>query len=364
MNTVSSPYAQRLAAVRRHLAEWGVQAVLISSAANRRWLTGFTGSWGFVLVSAEQALLATDFRYWEQARQQAPDFTLFQWRRNTEKAMPAEFLAQAGVNRVGLEANDVTLAAYETWRTATGIDFTPLKSSVEPLRAVKTQFELGKIRAAAAITDRAMQQMQTLAQPGLSERQLAWALEKAMREDGASGMAFDVIVASGPNAALPHHHPGERQLEIGDAIVIDMGAELDGYHSDLTRTFFLGSDPTARFREVYHLVWQAQEAALRGLRAGLTGQAADALARDVITAAGHGEQFGHSLGHGVGLEIHEEPRLAASNDKPLPERAVVTVEPGVYIPGWGGVRIEDLVVLTADGLEMLSACPKTPVIDI
>lgn len=364
MTPLTLPYAQRLADVRRHLPAWGVQAILISGPANRRWLTGFTGSWGYALVSAEHALLATDFRYWEQARQQAPHFTLFKWQRNAEGTMPADFLSQVGVTNIGLEAEHTTLATFETWRKVAAINYVSVKKSLEPLRAVKAQAELDKIRAAAAITDRAMQQVANLARPGLTESQLAWALEKAMREAGASGMAFDVIVASGPNAALPHHHPGQRQLAIGDAIVIDMGAELDGYHSDLTRTFFLGSDPTARFREIYHLVWQAQEQALRSLRAGLTGQAADALARDVIAAAGHGEHFGHSLGHGVGLEIHEEPRLAASNTEPLPKGAVVTVEPGVYLPDWGGVRIEDLVALTADGSVMLSTCPKTPVIDI
>ena len=364
MASLPSPYSYRLALVRRQLAAWAVDAVLISSPANRRWLTGFTGSWGHVLVSAEKALLATDFRYWEQARQQAPDFTLFTWRNTEAESMPRQFLSQIGATTVGLEAAHTTLATYEAWRKVEEVNWTALKDTLEPWRAVKTATELTQIRAAAAVTDHAMAQVPSLARPGLTERQLAWELEKQLREVGEAGLAFDIIVASGPNAALPHHHPGGRALTIGDAIVVDMGAELDGYRSDLTRTFFLGADPTAKFREVYNLVWQAHENVLRHLRAGLTGKAADALARDVITAAGHGEHFGHGLGHGVGLEIHEAPRLAAGNEEPLPAGAVVTVEPGVYLPDWGGVRLEDLVVLTESGLEMLSNAPKTPVIDI
>ena len=232
------------------------------------------------------------------------------------------------------------------------------------MRAVKSAEEIDVIVRAAAITDAAMNQVNQLARVGMSEKELAWQLERTMREAGADGMAFTVIVASGPNAARPHHRPGERQLQAGDAIVIDMGAMLDGYHSDLTRTFYLGSEPDEQFWTIYNLVLAAQEAALAGIQAGLTGKEADALARDVIAAAGHGAHFGHGLGHGVGLEIHEAPWLSVVREKERVDAGMVTsVEPGVYIPGWGGVRIEDLALVMENGVRCLSQAAKNPIID-
>jgi Xaa-Pro aminopeptidase len=195
----------------------------------------------------------------------------------------------------------------------------------------------------------------------LSESQLAWELEKTMREAGAEGMAFDVIVASGPNAALPHHHPGDRRLQEGDSLIVDMGAKLDGYHSDMTRTFYIGNQPDERFSEIYDLVQTAQTAVLDHLKPGMTGKEVDALARNLIAEAGYGDYFGHGLGHGVGLFIHEGPSLSPRSEEEIIDvDMVLTVEPGIYISGWGGVRIEDLIVITRDGYESISHCPKTP----
>ncbi len=355
-------YHERLSHVRQQFAAWDVDGILITSPANRRWLSGFTGSAGQLIVTSPAALLATDSRYWEQAGQQAPAFTVWPLGHDREGDFRAAIAGSGGM-RLGIEAQHVTLAEYNNLRRVEGVTWVQLGETVEPMRAVKSEAEIDLIAQAAAITDAAMNQVNQLARAGMSEKELAWQLERTMREAGADGMAFTVIVASGPNAARPHHRPGERRLQAGDAIVIDMGAMLDGYHSDLTRTFHLGPTPDEQFWTIYKLVLAAQEAALAGIRAGLTGKEADALARDVIAAAGHGEHFGHGLGHGVGLEIHEEPRLSVLREKEkLVSGMVTSVEPGVYIPGWGGVRIEDLTLVTENGVHCLSQAVKDPII--
>jgi Xaa-Pro aminopeptidase len=350
---------QRIETVRTLLDKWEVDAMLIGSPHNRRWLSGFTGSFGWLLVSAEKAILGTDFRYVEQAGRQTPEFDLFKWVRADGLDAWRQFLGRE--TRIGIESQYITLADYATMQQLDGVAWKPLAMTVEPLRDVKDSAEIEQIRAAAAITDFAMAQVHRLAQPGVTERELAWQLEKIMREHGADGLAFETIVASGPNGALPHHRPTDRKLQIGDNITIDMGARLDGYHSDMTRAFYLGDEPDEQFWTIYNLVLSAQQNVLDHLKAGLTGAETDALARDVIAKAGYGANFGHGLGHGVGLFIHEGPRLAATENGVIPAGAAVTVEPGVYIPGWGGVRIEDLVIVTQDGIEVLSKCQKKPI---
>lgn len=353
----------RLALIRQQLPAWQSDGILITSATNRRWASGFTGSAGQLLITADKALIATDFRYWEQAKAQAPAFDLFQHQRTDDDTK--KMLAAANVSRLALEAKQISLYEAENLRKlGEGIEWVPLEKSLEGLRQVKTAVEIEALRAAAAITDYAMSQINEIAQPGMSERALAWELEKTMRERGADGLAFDIIVASGPHGAYPHHRAGDRQLQEGDTIVVDMGCQLNGYRSDLTRTFHLGNNPSEQFWEVYNLVLSAQQAALAALRPGLTLRQADAAARDVITAAGHGDHFGHGLGHGVGLDIHEDPFMSfrAGEAETLVAGATITVEPGVYLPGWGGVRIEDFVQVTDNGVVMLSNCPKNPII--
>lgn len=352
---------ERLELVRQNLEAWQVDGVLIGSGSNRRWLSGFTGSAGWLLVTQDKALLGTDFRYWEQAIAQAPAFTLFQFQAG--KTSWIDLIRAAGVARIGLEANFVTVFQREELDKVSEVSWVNLKSTVELWRRVKSGGELALIRQAAGITDRMMAQVNELARPGQTERQLAWELEKGMREMGASEMAFEVIVASGLHSALPHHRPGERQLEVGDAIVVDMGAAVNGYRSDLTRSFYLGSEPTEQFWQVYHLVLAANQKVLAEARPGMTSKAIDALARDLIGAAGHADHFGHGLGHGVGLDIHEEPRLSPMLEEAvIPAGVIVTVEPGVYLPGWGGVRLEDLAYVTEKGFEAISQCPKNPII--
>lgn len=353
----------RITAVRQQFANWEVDALYVTNPTHRRWLSGFTGSAGFLLITADDATLATDFRYWEQAMNQAPTFTLFRQKRQSGET--ESLFTDSGAARIGFESSHLTVADFNALPNPDGITWVPLATTLEPLRRVKSAAEIEKIRAAAAITDQAMAAFPTLAKPGITETALAWELEKIMRSAGATGLAFPIIVASGPNAALPHHRPGSRTLQAGDAIVVDMGAELDGYKSDMTRTFHLGSQPSDDFWRVYNLVLAAQEVALAQMRPGMSGKEMDSLARDVITAGDHGDHFGHSLGHGVGLDIHEAPWLSQRYPNLIVGAGEITsVEPGIYLPGWGGVRIEDLVLLTKTGPEMISHCPKTPIIPI
>lgn len=354
----------RLKAVRAQLVEWDVDGVYITNPTNRRWLSGFTGSSGYLVITADEAILATDSRYTIQAAVQSPHFTLYKQTSEPDEAQ--RVVEMASVHTLAIEGDDMTVSALAKLRDRTkGVEWRPLENLIAPLRQVKSEQELATITRAAAITDQAMAQVPLLANPGMTEQELAWQLERFMREAGADGLAFEIIVASGPNAARPHHHPGERELQAGDAIIIDMGAALDGYKSDMTRTFFLGNSPDEKFTEVYNTTLTAQTAALKGLKAGISGKTAHMLAHNVIDGAGYGEHFGHGLGHGLGLDIHEQPRLSRlAPDTPLPAGSVVTVEPGIYLEGWGGVRIEDLVVLTDDGIVLLSHAPKDPVITL
>lgn len=353
----------RINALRARLDDWQVDAVLISDHTSRRWLTGFTGSFGFVIVTRSRAILATDGRYWTQGRQQSPDFELYEYVR--ESGAMAKLIESAESPRIALEAEVVTLAEMGELNEAVGVTYVARKEMIAPLRMVKSAEEIAAIRAAAVIADDTMQQMYTLATVGKTERQLAWELESHMRQLGADKIAFDIIVASGPNGAKPHHRPSDRPLQIGDAITVDLGALLNGYHSDLTRAFHLGDNPSDRFWEIYTLVEDAHGAAMVGIRPNMNGIEMDALARNVIAASDLEPAFKHSLGHGVGLDIHEYPRLSKHADEtPIPVGTVFSVEPGVYLDGWSGIRIEDLVVMREDSVESLSHCPKSPIISV
>lgn len=356
----TSIFQERLTAVRHKLAEWEVDGVLIASPANRRWLSGFTGSNGQLLITADKALIATDFRYYTQATDQSPDFALFKHQRTAEDTR--NFLAEAGVARVGVEAKHTTLAQMDELVQVENVTWVGLEKTVEPLRQVKTAVELQTIQQACAITDAVMAQMPHIARVGMTETAVAWELEKALREAGAEALAFDVIVASGPNSALPHHHPGSRRLQAGDAIVVDMGAQVDGYKSDMTRSFYLGAQPSDRYEEIYQLVQRAQTTVFQQAKPGMSLKAVDALARDVLAEAGHAEHFGHGLGHGLGLEIHEDPFLSvrAADEDTIEVGTVVTIEPGCYLPGSLGVRLEETALMTEDGLVPLTHCPKNP----
>jgi len=347
----------RLEKLCRRLAQEQLDAILVSQAENRRYLSGFTGSAGFLLISAQSAILATDSRYTEQAQNQASGFRIHRIEGEMQKWL-AGLIGSVEAKRVGFESNGLSFYTYQQLVAAAGgKELVPTDGLVEALRAVKDEGELESIMTAVELSDAAFDEVEPTIRPGITEREVAWALEKSMREKGSEAMPFHIIVASGPNAALAHHTPSERTIGEGEPVVIDMGARIAGYSSDLTRTVCLGKGDED-FDRIYHLVLQAQLAAANGITAGMSGDQADALARTVIQEGGHGEDFGHALGHGVGLAPHEQPRLGKGSQDILADGMVFTIEPGIYISGWGGVRIEDTAVMEAGKAKVLSKARK------
>lgn len=351
----------RLDRVREMLSQQGVDGLLVSQPENRRYLSGFTGSAGYLLISPGAALLATDFRYYEQVGRQAPDFELVRIKDRFADLLP-DLVQRLAIARLGFEAQHVTVDELHTLSgTTPDVAWVPLKNSVEQVRAVKDEAEIEAIRRSVALTDAAFAHFLAVVEPGMTERQAAWEIEKYMRERGADKVAFDLIVAAGPNGALPHARPGDAEIVEDQPIVIDIGASVDGYASDMTRTVCLGQ-PSARYLEVWQIVLRAQQTAESAIRAGLPGREADAAARDVIVQAGYGDYFGHGLGHGVGLAVHEAPRAGRLSEDVLQAGMTLTVEPGIYLPGEFGVRLEDLVIIRDDGVDILTETPKEPVV--
>jgi Xaa-Pro aminopeptidase len=349
----------RLQSLRDQFQAWDVEAILITSSTNRRWLSGFTGSSGRLLITRERAILATDSRYWQQAAVEVAHFELFQDRRRHEDTLSLVDLAN--VQRIGIEANHVTITDHVKLNSITDIVWVPLEKPLEPLRQIKIAGEIAKIRAAAKITDQVMDVVPQLLQPEITERALAWKLEKTMRDLGADATAFPIIVAFGPNSALPHHSPGDRELQQEEIILVDMGAELNGYKSDLTRTFFFGNTKSEKFSSIYNLVHAALVAATANIRPDVDTVQAHNFAMEIIANAGYRKNFQHGLGHGIGLDIHEEPFLSPYRPVTKIEAGTtITIEPGIYLPGWGGVRIEDLVLVNETGVETISKSPKVP----
>lgn len=341
----------RVQRLRERLITENVDAILVSTPGNRHYLSGFRGSAGYLLVSQHDALVATDFRYWQQAGQQTKGFELVKMARDDIHAWLSPLLKRIGARTVGFEAAHVSYAEHDTIKAAIDTlkpgerpSLKPTYNVVEGLRLIKDEQEFAIITRAIEIADRAFETIAAGLEPGMTEKQVAWEMEKAMRDQGAEGPSFDTIVAFGPNAALPHHRPDNTELKMGEPVIIDMGAQLDGYSSDLSRTVILGR-PDAQFRKVYDLVLAAQETCIAAVQTGMTGHDVDKLARDVIEKAGYGDQFGHCTGHGVGLDIHENPRVSRNANNELGDGMFFTVEPGVYIPGWGGVHIEDILVM-------------------
>lgn len=356
------PMPTRLERLSPLLADAQIDVLLVTGHDNRRYLSGFTGSAGALLVTRAGAWLIVDFRYWEQAARQATRCEVVRLPPMTrlESLLPG-LVATYGWRRLGVEADNLTVDSFDTltqaFQEGSATELVKTTELVEQLRQSKDAQELQAIQAAIDLTDAAMQHAAGLLRPGVSEAALAWEVESYLRTHGAEGLAFPTIVAFGPNSALPHHHSGERQLQAADPIVIDMGARVDGYCADLTRSFCLAPD-SSRYGEIYAIVLDALHTAEQRLHAGLTGQQADAIGRDVIGERGYGDFFGHSLGHSLGLAIHEPPALSRLNEKPLPVGAIATIEPGIYIPEWGGIRIEDVVVLQERRARILTGSPK------
>jgi Xaa-Pro aminopeptidase len=352
----------RLSKLRSALADENLDAIIVTQPENRRYLSGFTGSSALLLITPTDALLATDFRYYEQVAREAPGFCLVKIESPEIGALLNDSIHEVGAKRVGFESQHVTFDTHRKWtEAAEDLEYIPTEGMVEKLRSVKEQGEIDTIRRAVALSDSAIKHIRETIQPGMTEKQVAWELEVYMRTRGAQQVAFETIAGSGPNGALPHVKPTDREVRAGEPIVMDLGARVDGYNSDVTRTICIG-EPDDRFQEIYGIVLKAQLAAEEAIRPGMLGKDADAVAREVISEAGYGEYFGHALGHGVGLAVHEKPGAGKTSEDELLPGCAVTVEPGIYIPDWGGVRIEDLVVVTDGGIEVLTQASKDPVV--
>ncbi len=362
-------YAARVAALQEKLAQENLDGFLVSHFANRRFLSGYSASdyppnetAGFLFITRRAAFMITSFLYAEEAQAEVGPvgFELVSLQTNeTYSQAVARLIKATGCQRVGFEAIalvfDFFFGIAESLEGAAELINT--KNFVETLRVIKDAEEIELLRRAIAISDRAFDETWPLIQAGVTEKYIAWQIERRIREFGGEALAFDTIVASGPNGATPHAVPGERIMQEGDPVIVDMGARYRGYNSDMTRTVVIG-EPTARFREIYNIVLEAQLRTCDAIRPGLTGGQADAVARDIISSYGYGETFGHSLGHGIGLAVHENPRLRMNSQTVLEPNMVHSVEPGIYLAGWGGVRIEDLVLVTPDGHENLTGAIK------
>jgi len=356
--------AARLERLRTSLHERGLDGLLVTTPSNRRWISGFTGSAGVILVTRDEARFATDSRYWEQVAQQCADFTLVAVPgANTSVAAP--ILEGLGGSRIGFEPAHLSYAGYEQWTSAIAAmpehsrpALIPAPRMIENLRMVKDAAELDALTRAVLLGDDAFRHAAGRIEPGMTEKQVAWIIQEYALTHGAEALSFDSIVAGGAHGSLPHWRASDAPIEAETGVVIDMGVIVDGYCSDLTRTVWVGDHPSDEFKRVYDIVLTAQETAEERIEAGMPGKVGHEIAHEVIRQAGYGERFGHGLGHGVGLDIHEDPRLAPSGEIELADGHVVTVEPGIYVPGWGGVRIEDQCVMVDGRLRVISTAPK------
>ncbi len=368
--------ANRLDRIREAMTKAKLDALLISSpvedsfgrnSQNRRYVSGFTGSWGYALVTKKKAMLAIDFRYVEQASSEAPPFGFDTWKTEgkMQKWVP-KLIADAGLTgkRVGVSGADMSVGSFDAWqrsvRKMKGSEqprFVPASGIVEKLRRQKDADELAHLQRAIDLADQAFDEVSAHLVPGTTETEVARRIERAIIAKGGDGVSFETIVAAGRHSAMPHASPRDVPIEPGQPVVIDMGALAGGYCSDLTRTFTLGPSD-AKFKELYGIVYEAQQNAIANIEPGMKCTKAHEFAQTVIRRAGYDKQFGHGLGHGVGLQIHESPYLGKTSEDRLEEGMVFTIEPGIYIPGWGGIRIEDVVVLENGRARVLSHARK------
>ena len=339
-----------------------LDGVLISAPENRRYLSGFSGSAGYLFITKTNAVLVTDSRYTEQAAKQSPEFDVKQVRGGW--GWLTDEMKSSGVKKLGFESQDMSVSAYnsliESIKGDSSLGDVSMISApglAENQRIIKDKEELSTLQLAIDAADQAMDQVCPLITSGMTEREVAWKMEMAMRGFGADAISFDTIVAAGPNGAMAHHQPSDYVIKQSDPIVIDMGAKVGGYCSDLSRSIAVG-EPDETFNKIYDTVLGAQLTAINTVQIGMTGEETDNLSRDVISEAGYGDNFGHSLGHGVGLAIHENPHVGPRSPDVLELNTVFTVEPGIYLSGWGGIRIEDIVILCENGALPMSKARK------
>jgi Xaa-Pro aminopeptidase len=356
--------SNRLGRLHQRMEEKETEAILISQPENRHYLSGFNGSSGFLLITPGSAILATDFRYVEQAEMQSPDYNIFKIAGDIEGWFPS-LIDGLSIRRLGFESDHLSFSMYR--RLSNILDdsgfqtrLAPITGLVEPIRAVKEHEEIELITQAVAISDTALDKVIATIKAGMTEEEVAWEIEKSLRDNGSQPLPFEVIVASGANAALPHARPSRHAIQPGEPLVIDIGARVQGYNSDLSRTICLSpTDDT--FKKVYKVVLEAQMAAITSITEGMTGAQADGFAREIIEGAGYGDNFGHGLGHGLGLSPHEKPHLSPNSGDVLVNGMVFTIEPGIYLTGWGGVRTEDTVIMENGKIRVLSQARKMEV---
>ena len=352
---------KRLRKLRTSIAEKGLDALLLSQPENLRYLSGFTGSSGWLLISGQNAILATDFRYVEQAKGESPDFEIIQTKQELRDWLPG-LVSDLGWHKLGFEANFISYEGYHKLSEAiktkqVNLKLVPTTGIVEQLRSIKEPEELGFITKAVELVDAVFEQTKSIIRPGITEKEAAWEIEKILRQEGSEGIPFEIIVASGSNSALPHARPAEKIICSGEPVLIDMGARINGYCSDFSRTLFLGETDKS-LQEIYNIVLKAQATAVERIESGMDASQADRLARSVVEQAGYGDAFGHGLGHGVGLAVHEFPTLGPRSSDSLADGMVFTIEPGIYLAGKGGVRIEDMVVLKNGKAKVLTKAKK------
>ena len=346
----------RVDRLRQAMEKAGLEAALVTSRENMRYLSGFTSADAVVVVTMRDCLLFTDFRYTIQAKEQSPDCTLVEITYANLKEKVRDALVQSGAKRCGFEQTHMNVADYEEYREMP-VALVPFASEITSLRLIKTAEEIENLRTAQQMADKAYAALLERVHPGMTEREVVAELNYLCEKAGSEGPSFDPIVGSGPNGAMCHAVPGERRLQKGDLVVVDFGCMYNGYHSDMTRTFGV-EEADDISRRVYDIVLEAQLRTLDALKAGMTGGELDAVARDYIASQGYGDCFGHGLGHGFGLEIHEAPRAGKNSADMLLAGTTITVEPGIYIEGKCGVRIEDCCIVTEDGKINLVSSPK------
>lgn len=341
-------FVDRCQKVQKQINEQGFQGLLVTNGENRYYLSGFRGSAGYLLITTGEVFLLTDFRYLQQGKQEAPNCKIVDQGKDPLGKL-YHLLHEQKIKDLAFEKQHISHGQFLRFQEKLiGIELIGTENLVEQLREIKDYKEISFIKNAALIADQAFAQLIEVIKPGMKELEAAAHLEFFMRSLGSEGPAFDTIIASGHRSALPHGIASSKAIEIGDMVVIDFGATYQGYRSDMTRTLIMGK-ASSKQREIYGTVLKAQLAALNSLKAGQSCHDIDKTAREIIAAEGYGDAFGHSLGHGVGLDVHENPRLAQGNHLSLQDRMVVTVEPGIYLENEGGVRIEDMVVITGDG---------------
>ncbi|MFP4017389.1 MAG: M24 family metallopeptidase [Halanaerobiales bacterium] len=346
----------RIERVHKIMDENNLDGFLIESPENRYYLSGFTGTAGRLLFTEDKNYFLTDFRYVEQAREQTEGYEVYQINKNFELKLD-ELIQENGIKRLGFESKAITFLQYQKYEDHLETELIPTKDYIEKLRLIKDQSEIEKIKKAVEITDRAFEHILGFIKPGISEKEVALELEFFQKKLGAEKNAFDFIVASGRRSSLPHGVASDKKIEYGDFVTMDFGAFYQGYCSDMTRTVVVG-EPDEKQKEIYEIVLKAQLEVIENIKAGMSCVDVDDIARGIISDAGYGDKFGHGLGHGIGLEVHEGPRLSFTSEGILKQGMVVTDEPGIYLPDWGGVRIEDDLLITENGCEVLNQAAK------